>query len=346
MLDGLWSDGAYTGGKFSVSASGDLLYVAGRVQGMSRFLAILDRNGEATTWSDDRLDFDSVWVSPDGRRLAVQVDNISEGDALLQIRVSDFERPRLVTVGAQPGKDCGSATWSTDSRSIAYLCWDEKVTTLYATPIQGASSPRLLLEESAPIALELAGVAAGDASVLLLRLEADGSMQLVSVPFQPPAGSDPTVQRIPMEEQDWSRPALSPDGRWLAYIANEAGKRGLFVREVLGETSVGPRILASAKIGAAALWSKSMRAGRYELLFDYEGQHFSVEVVTEPSVQISESRKLDYDPFFLGIRSVDSLPDGRLVIVRAPDTELGSSELRLFLNWTQRLAMQGTASRE
>ena len=174
-------------------------------------------------------------------------------------------------------------------------------------------------------------------------------------PDRTPAGSDPTMQRIPMEEQDWSRPALSPDGRWLAYIANEAGKRELFVREVLGDTSVGPRILASPKVGVGAFWSKSMRDGRYELLFIHDGKFVSLEVVTEPAVQISEPRKLDFDPFSLGLRFdrfslgyrwVDSLPDGRLLVIRAPDSDLGASELHLVLNWTERLAMQVPISRE
>jgi len=35
---------------------------------------------------------------------------------------------------------------------------------------------------------------------------------------------------------------------------------------------------------------------------------------------------------------VDTLADGRLMIVRAPDTEEGASELRLVLGWTRELA--------
>ena len=143
-----------------------------------------------------------------------------------------------------------------------------------------------------------------------------------------------------MEEDDWSSATLSPDGSWLAYIANEAGRRELFVRRVLGDTSVGPRILASSEVGVWAIWSNSMSAGHYELVYLQDERHFSLEVITEPSVQLLDPKRFDYDPFSLGIRWLDTLPDGRLLIVRAPDTEMGAPGLGLVLNWTQQLARQ------
>ena len=77
--------------------------------------------------------------------------------------------------------------------------------------------------------------------------------------------------------------------------------------------------------------------GRYELLILQGERLSSVEVVTEPEVRIMTPREIDIDLFSLGIKYMDSLPDGRLLIIRSPDTELGASELRLVLNWTQEL---------
>ena len=120
----------------------------------------------------------------------------------------------------------------------------------------------------------------------------------------------------------------------------------MFIREVLGDTSVGPRVLASSEVGYWAGWSKSIREGRYDLLFLREDQArlYSIEIVTEPSVRIAEPRKLDIDLFSLGVKAVDSLPDGRLLIVRAPDTEEGAPALHLVLNWTEELAGRIPAS--
>jgi len=203
-----------------------------------------------------------------------------------------------------------------------------------------------LLDEPAPIALDLVGLSASDSSVFLRRVDAEGSVELISVPFEPATGSEPTVHQIPMKEDDWGSANISADGRWLAYIATEAGRRELFVRKVLSDASVGPKILASSEVGDFVVWSKSIRAGHYELLFIRDEQHFLLDVFTEPSVQVSEPRKLNYDPFSLGIQWVDSLPGGRLLVVRAPDTEAGAPTLRLILNWTQALAQQVPVSGE
>ena len=88
IMDGLWAAGPWTGGTFNISSRGDLLYPAGGLQGVAHQLAVLDRQGSVTPWSQERLPFNTVRISPDGRQLASQVDNIAEGDALLQIRVS------------------------------------------------------------------------------------------------------------------------------------------------------------------------------------------------------------------------------------------------------------------
>jgi hypothetical protein len=99
-------------------------------------------------------------------------------------------------------------------------------------------------------------------------------------------------------------------------------------------------------VGDGAFWSKSVRAGRYELHFEHDGKFFSLDIATRPAVQFSEPRKLDFDPFSLGLQRIESLPDGRFLVIRAPDSELGASELHLVLNWTERLARQVPVSRE
>jgi hypothetical protein len=79
VAGGIWSSGAYTGGSVDVSPDGHLLYPAGEVQGPNRELVIADRNGTTTQWSEEKLEYNIVSVSPDGRRVAVQVDNVGQG---------------------------------------------------------------------------------------------------------------------------------------------------------------------------------------------------------------------------------------------------------------------------
>ncbi len=207
--------------------------------------------------------------------------------------------------------------------------------------VDDASSAQVLFEEPTPVDLilvperdHLVGFSAGDSHVLLHRIDAEGSNELVSVPLEPRADSGPGAQVVPMEESEWSSARLSPDGRWLAYVSSDAGRRELFLRPVLRGTQVGPRVLAVPGLAEGVEWSKVMGGGRYELFIQRGERFHSVGVTTEPSLRFSEPQELGIDWFALGSRDVDSLPDGRFLIIQAPDSEHGAAELRLIFNWT------------
>jgi serine/threonine-protein kinase len=337
VSDGLWSLGLWTGGSVSISASGDLLYPAGGVQGHSRYLALVTRDGDSTTWSQDRLAFNNISVSPDGRRVAVQVDNIGEGDALLQIRVSDFDRPRFATVGAVPGKDCGSAAWSPSSQLLAYECSDRQVGELYVTTVEGTRSTAPLLRIQIPTNMRAVGFSADDSHAYVHRQLEGGANEVVAVALEGQGDPDQAGQVIAAEEERWTWMSISPDGGFVAYVSDESGRRAIFVRRFESDTTLGPRILAASD-AIRPTWGKNVSDGRYELLFARETRTFSMDFTTRPTPRFSEPREHAIDPFVLGLQDAATLPDGRFMIIRAPDTEVGASELRLVLGWTQELA--------
>jgi len=334
---GLWSLGLWTGGSVSISASGDLLYPAGGVQGHSRYLALVTRDGDSTTWSQDRLAFNNISVSPDGRRVAVQVDNIGEGDALLQIRVSDFDRPRFATVGAVPGKDCGSAAWSPSSRLLAYECSDRQAGELYVTTVEGARSTAPLLRIQIPTNMHAVGFSADDSHAYVHRHLEGGANEVVAVALEGQGDPDQAGQVIAADEERWTAMSISSDGHFVAYVSDESGRRAIFVRRFESNTTLGPRTLAASD-ATRPTWGKNVRDGRYELLFARETRTFSMDFMTRPTPRFSEPREHAIDPFVLGVQDAATLPDGRFMIIRAPDTEVGASELRLVLGWTQELA--------
>ena len=343
IMDGLWATGPWTGGTFNLSANGDLLYPAGEVQGVSNQLAVLTREGTVIPWSEVRLAFNSVWISPDGRRLATQVDNIAEGDALLQIRVSDIDRPRLVTVGSEPGRDCDRAAWSPDSLRLAYTCVGQEATALFVRNMDEAGPADTVFEVSDPTHFELIGFSSDGARILLQHWAGEGDRELVSVPAR--ADEKAAEARvIPMEETEWTEQLLSPDGRWLAYISRQTGRRELYIREVIQGTAVGPRALVASGIDSVMTWSKGQPDGRYELLASRSEKLVSIETQTQPNLRIGQPVDTGLDPFALGILSASGLSDGRLMIVRAPDTQIGAAELRLVLNWAEGLRRHLTAS--
>jgi len=336
---GLWSQGLWTGPWVSISASGDLLYPAGGVQGHSRYLGMVNRDGESTTWSQDRLAFNNVWVSPDGSRVAVQVDNIGEGDALLQIRVSDIDRPRFATVGSVPGKDCASAAWSPSSRLLSFECGDREASELYVTPVEAASFGAPVLRVAVPNTVHAVGFSADNSHVYAHRHLEGGAHELVAVALDAQGDPEQAGQVVPVEEERWPGISISPDGRFVAYVSDESGRRAIFLRSFENDTSLGPRILAASD-ASQPTWGKTVRDGQYELLFSRETRTFSMDFMTRPTPRFSEPREHAIDPFVLGLQDAATLPDDRFMIIRAPDTEVGASDLRLVLGWTQELAQR------
>jgi len=336
MGAGLWAQGLFTGGHPDVAAAGHLLYPAGEVQEVSRRLAIATLDGAITDWSADRLPLIEVRVAPDGRRVAVMVDNVSEGDALLQIRVSSFERPRLVTVGTKPGMDCSQVVWSTRSNLLAWTCEDRKERELLVGPADGGTAAKVVLRVLASTTFESVGFTADDSRVLVHRHDVSGRTDLVAVTIG--TGADPSTegQVVAVDEKELEAPRTSHDGRLLAYYTNETGRSEVYVRELRADGQVGARIPLVSD-GTHLVWAKMLRNGSYELFFQREGGIFSVDFTPGPSARVSEPRRHRFDPYALGVTDWDTLPDGRLAVVAGPDTEHGANELRLVLNWTRLL---------
>jgi hypothetical protein len=99
-------------------------------------------------------------------------------------------------------------------------------------------------------------------------------------------------------------------------------------------TRVGPRQLVASDIEFVVTWSKGQPRETYELLAVQLGKLVSIGIETQPSVRITQAVVTGLDPVALGLISASGLSVDRWMIVKAPDTELGASDLRLVLNWT------------
>src|SRR5262249_22668287 len=87
MVEGVSSDAEWGLAGFSISRHGTLVYMPGRPQGLDRRVVRVDRTGKSRPLMDDRRNFLDPRLSPDGRRLALQI-----GGANDQIWVYDLER--------------------------------------------------------------------------------------------------------------------------------------------------------------------------------------------------------------------------------------------------------------
>ena len=155
-------------------------------------------------------------ISPDGTRLAAIVGSS------LWVYPLDGRPPVRLTSG-----NSLSPRWSPDGQSIVYERFGA-VAGLHAIAADGSSSvPRAV---GPPGHFHAHGFIAGGRGVLAI-FEPPGSVgswSLVQVPWsgtEAPARLGDIVLPTPSASA-----ALSPDGRWLAYIANTTGSAELWVR--------------------------------------------------------------------------------------------------------------------
>jgi Tol biopolymer transport system component len=129
---------------------------------------------------------------------------------------------------------------------------------------------------------------------------------------------------------DERHPAVSPDGRWLAYASNESGSYQIIVQS-FPDPSAGKFAVAS---GRFPRW----RRDGHELYFLDSSTLVALSVRTEPTFKVLDTTRLFEVPFVPAINELstpyDVTADGQrfLVTVRARPSS-SASEIRIVLGW-------------
>jgi eukaryotic-like serine/threonine-protein kinase len=202
---------------YGIANDGTLVYVSGFGGSFADPTAVwVDRDGEEQPLGFEPCNCFSFDVSPDGTRVALQQLDATEQAHIWVWTLSDRIRTKLTF---EPGLQIGP-TWSPDSTRIAYSAAEGG---LFVRPADGTGMPERLLESSSTLV-------AWDwtADDELIFTEATNS----------PTGRDIAVlsmrgdhERRPLLTSKFNeyRPALSPNGRWLAYESNESPTIDIFV---------------------------------------------------------------------------------------------------------------------
>src|SRR5262249_40598971 len=143
MVEGVSSDAEWGFAGFSVSRDGTLVYMPGRPQGLDRRVVRVDRTGKSRPLMDDRRNFINPRLSPDGRRLALQIGGPND-----QIWVYDLERGTLTPLTSRWNNS--APVWTPDSRRITFTSSRGGKGNLFWQPADG-SGPAERLTTSANV---------------------------------------------------------------------------------------------------------------------------------------------------------------------------------------------------
>ena len=163
---------------------------------------------------------------------------------------------------------------------------------------------------------------------------ADGSFQGVLT-----VEGEPNSDVLLDAEFGEQRPAVSPDGRWLAYESNESGPFEIYVRPFPNVDD--GKWPISTDGGREPQWSPDGR----ELFYLAPGNLMVAQIETDPTFSWSTPESVfsrsGYVTQLTTAHRYDISPDGRFLMLKPPTAETidgeGSPELIFVQNWFEEL---------
>ncbi len=320
---------------FAVSESGTLVYVAGGLNAAEDFVWV-SRTGELTVvdpdWGDP--EFENFELSPDGKRAAV---TISASRQDIWIKQLDRGAKSRLTFG---GAGNWSPSWSPDGRYVSFISARGGPSSLWRRRADGVGVEEL--------------VAKLPRDIVDVRWSRDGKWLLLSVGAPPSSdvfamqlGVDSTPRPLLTEAYDEGLPALSPDGRWLAYVSTETGSAQVFVRPFPAVQDGKWQISTGG--GDGPLWGRDSR----ELVFRSGGGGtiYSVDMAhgpgqASPRILAQLPALSQFESNGLGGHMFEMSPDGRRFLMVRQGAGDKSGDLIVVLNFFNELRAATARSAE
>jgi Tol biopolymer transport system component len=338
VLDADFRTGAL---QFSVSDIGSLVYLTG-ASGLRRTLMWAGQDGRTEPLTDEAQFYDAPRISPDGTHVTVSVVNGPDGGV---VRVYDLTR-KSWTQFTSPGLQSRSPLWSRDGRRVIFYS-ESNGGGLFSQAVDGTGAPERLTTTQA---VQLPYSWSADGRTLLIEQKGNDRTSPADIYALALDGTAKPVSVVatPMDEFE---PALSPDGKWLAYTALDSNRNpGVFVRP-FPDVDLG-RWQISTDSGYSPLWAPDGK----RLFYISRAQVFGVSIATEPAFEPGLPKRLfDLPPFYsaravLTSRQWDIAPDGRFLIVNPGAVTTAGDPTRMQMvvvtNWFEELKRLVPAPRQ
>jgi len=313
---------------YSLAENGTLAYAPGVVLGGARQLVWVDRAGNKETLPTPARAYLHPRLSPDGKRLAVEV----EGGPMHDFWSYDLARgvmSKVTTDGTSHWP-----VWTPDGARISFRRWTSNYFTMWWSPADRSAPPERLTD-----------IGRGQSPA---SWSPDGHV-VAFTQVSPETGADVYVLDMagdrkprPLVQTRFAEgsPKFSPDGHWIAYTSNESGRNEIYVQAYPGP---GAKIQISVDGGTDAVW----RPNGGELYYRDGDKMMVVQVNTKGSFQASKPTLLWRGHYALGLGSqcgppgttssnYDVTADGQRFLMIEND-ETAPAQINVVLNWTEEL---------
>ena len=330
LVENVWHGGG-GGTDFSVSDNGVLAYHGGIPDAAELTMAAVDLEGRVRELpAIGRERFSEPRLSPDGKHMAVAIGPPQPSDTgdVYVYDLATGARTRLTSHGLNIRPE-----WSRDGSRVLYIARERDSQFVVAQRPDGSGAADVVARGKPTAFYELAPGPARGLSAVRTGLAAGGSAIVV-------APTESLEARRPFDAgaRVAITPKLSPNGRLLAFVTTEEGRRELFVRPVDGS---GPRVAVSTEGGTEPVWAPDGSALYFRGLTDV----MAATVTERPSLVVGTPKPLFEDTYFRSVAhsAYDVFPSGRELLM-LNGWSRAQTRAYLLVNWIQ--AMHAAPKRQ
>jgi serine/threonine-protein kinase len=306
------------------SAEGTLVYVPGSEDppevSVARTLVWVDREGNEEPIHAPTRPYSEVELSPDGTNVAVRFNDPLDSSDQEDIWILDLTREPVTQqrITYEP-EGAFAPVWTPDGQRVVFGTLREDGFNLSSKAANGTGPVETLHVSGAPL---LAYAWSADGSSLIFHQIIDpGSSNYNNDIWVLSFDGEPTARPLMAESYGELHPAISPDGRWIAYETHEIkipGGHNIYIRPF-------PNIddgkwLISTRGGEYPIWAPD---GRELYYWAYSGQMTAVRIETEPEFAVGNPEELFGGEYltFTANRPYDISPDGQRFLMIKEDKE-------------------------
>ncbi len=306
---------------YAISSNGTLAYVPAGVQA-ERSLFWVDREGHEEPLAAEAGLYVRPRLSPDGSRVAITVGVGANQDVWIYELAGDT----LTRLTFDPANDFQSL-WTPDGQRVVFTSTrDGEQPNLFWKAADGTGQVERLT--TSPNRQVPQSWSPDGKSLVFLEVPI-GTTDLYVLSVEGERTTEPLLQT----QANVSRPAISPDGRWMAYRSEETGRFEVYVGPFPNVEDGKWQI--SRDGGESPVWGPNGRELFYRSL---NGQSMmAVRVETEPTFAAGSPEVLFTGSYYFGAgRNYDLSPDGqRFLMIK--EEEVGGAQINVVLNWFEEL---------